>query len=237
MAHIQKRVVASRRTGKPVTRWQARYRGPDGRERTRTFDRQVDARAWLDTNSADVTRGAWIDPRPGRVTLRHYADRWLTERHDLRPSTRAKYRGLLDRHILPDLGDTSMTSLSATAVRGWHARLLARHLSTAAGAYRLLATICHVAVADRVIAVSPCQVKGAAAESAAERPTITVPELAVAVEAAPDRWRLAILLAAWCQLRRGEVLGLQRQNVDTEAGSIAIRRAVVVSSCRRCCDR
>jgi hypothetical protein len=43
-------------------RWQAAYRGPDGRERTRTFDRKVDAERWLTAAEADLLRGTWVDP-------------------------------------------------------------------------------------------------------------------------------------------------------------------------------
>ena len=42
-----------------------------------------------------------------------------------------------------------------------------------------------------------------------------------------DRYGLAILLPAWCQLRRGEVLGLQRRDVDLMHGTIRIERSVV----------
>ena len=63
MAHIQKR----------GNRWQARYRGPDGRERTARFERKVDAQSWLDTHSAYIARGQWIDPMAGRTLLRNYA--------------------------------------------------------------------------------------------------------------------------------------------------------------------
>ena len=61
----------------------------------------------------------------------------------------------------------------------------------------------------------------------AERPVLSVAELTAAVETVEDRYRLAILLCAWCQLRRGEVLGLQRKDVDLLHGTVRIERAVV----------
>jgi hypothetical protein len=63
-----------------------------------------------------------------------------------------------------------------------------RHPSTAANAYRLLGAICRTAVDDDVIGRSPCRVKGAASETATERPTITVAELDAPVGATLDRW-------------------------------------------------
>ena len=219
MAHIQKR------NGK----WQARYRAPDGHEKTHRFDRKVDAETWLDTNGADIARGVWVDPEAGKVTVRDYAEEWLAQRPKLRQTTKGKYRGLLDRHILPQLGDLTMANLLPSRVRGWNAQLQDRP-ATAANAYRLLGAICRTAVDDGGIGRSPCRVKGAASEQSAERPTITIPELDAAVKAAADKWRLAILLAAWCQLRRGEALGLQRKDIDELHGTITVRRAVVMDS-------
>ena len=110
VAHIQKRTYGSARTGKVTTTWQARYTSPDGRERTKRFGRKVDAENWLKVNEGDVVRGVWIDPRAGRVTMRSFANGWLEQRSDLRPTTRAKYRRLLDAHVLPVLGDITRAS-------------------------------------------------------------------------------------------------------------------------------
>lgn len=214
MAHIQAR----------NGRYQARYRGPDGKERTQRFDRKIDAEKWLITNGADLVRGSWVDPIAGAITLENYANEWLAARGDLRPSTVAKYRGLLDLHILLPLGDVTMANLKSARVRGWNATLAQKHPSTAAGAYRLLSAICNTAVSDEVIARSPCRVAGASEEHAPERPTATLAELSGAVQVAPERWRLAILLAAWCQLRRGEILGLQRRDVDLLHMTIQVER-------------
>ena len=60
-----------------------------------------------------------------------------------------------------------------------------------------------------------------------ERPVLSVAELTSAADTVPERYRLAVLLSAWCQLRRGEVLGLQRRDVDLLHGTIRIERAVV----------
>jgi len=38
----------------------------------------------------------------------------------------------------------------------------------------------------------------------------------------PERLRIAPLLAAWCQLRLAEVLGLRRRDVDLNAGTVSV---------------
>ena len=174
-----------------------------------------------------MVHGSWIDPKAGEVTLRSFALQWLAHHPNLRPTTRSKYHHLLDQHILASLGDIPLAKLSPAQVRHWHANLHGRHPATAAGAYRLLATICNTAVVDELIAKSPCRVKGAADERSEERPVATIEEVEAAVNACPEKYRLAILLASWCQLRRGEVLGLQRRDVDELHGRITVVRTWV----------
>ena len=100
-------------------------------------------------------------------------------------------------------------------------------MTTADDAYRMLPAALITAVSDGLIVKSPCQVKGAGNARSAERPVLSVAEPSAAAETVPDRYRLAVLLSAWCQLRRGEVLGLQRRDIDLLHGTIRIERALV----------
>ena len=38
----------------------------------------------------------------------------------------------------------------------------------------------------------------------------------------PQRQRVAVILAAWCQLRRAEILGLRRSDIDLDRANIAV---------------
>ena len=63
-------------------------------------------------------------------------------------------------------------------------------------------------------------------ERSPERPVATVAEIQALGQAMPEHLRVVVGLAAWCQLRRGEILGLQRADVDVGASSIHVRRSV-----------
>jgi integrase len=65
-------------------------------------------------------------------------------------------------------------------------------------------------------------VEGAGTEHAAERPIATVDEVELLTRAMPEHLRIVVQLATWCQLRRGEILGLRRMDVDLRNGVIHI---------------
>ena len=216
----------------PSGRYRARYRDPVTGQQVSggTFPTKAEAERWLAAAQVDMARGAWVDPRAGEVLLREYAEGWLAQHTSLRETSRAEYRHLLSRHICPVLGDTPIGRLTPGAVRAWHSELYGRHPATASAAYRLLRAVLNTAVADERIVRNPCQVRGAGSAASPERPVASIAEVQAAAGAMPERLRLAVLLAAWCQLRRGEVLGLQRQDLDLLHGSLRIERARVVTS-------
>jgi integrase len=136
------------------------------------------------------------------------------------------YGSLLKVHIRPVFAALPLGKITPGAVRSWNSALAQRHPVTAAKAYRLLRQILATAVADELIARNPCVVKGAGQESSPERPSISIPEVDALTEAMPDSLRLAVLLAAWCQLRAAEIRGLERRDIDLLHGTIRIERTV-----------
>jgi integrase len=212
----------------PSGRWQASY-WHEGRRHvaSRTFPSKGTANAYLAAVEADVRRGAWVDPRAGEETFGVYANNWLEERRGLSPKTAERYRSVLDRHLLPTFGESTLAKLTPSKVRAWHAELAGRLPGTAAKAYRLLSSIMSTAVRDGAILRSPCQVVGGGSERSAERPVATVAEIGELTVAMPERLRAAVLLAAWCQLRRGELLALRRRDIDLEHQVLRVARSFV----------
>ena len=191
----------------------------------KTFVNHADARAFLAVVEADIYRGTWIDPTAGRTTVGEFASRWIDERVNLRPRTSELYRRLLEHQILPELGKTNLADLTASQVRTWNANLAKQYPSTASKAYRLLATMMRTAVEDGVIGQSPCRIKGAGNEKAAERPVATVEDVQRIAELMPERMRALVLLVAWTGLRRGEAFALERRDLDLVHASVKVERA------------
>ena len=216
MAQITKRSTAS-----GESRYDVRAR-IGGRVVTRTFKRRRDADSYATTLEADRLRGIAIDPRRAKITLEDYAKGNLAGRTNLAIRTIDQYTWLLEKHLTPTLGSKALSEIDPSTVRAWHSSIAAKHPTTAAKAYRFLSSLMRSAVADEIITRNPCVVKGAATETARERPVASIAEASALAEAMPDHLRIAILLAAWCQLRRGELLGLRRRDVDLLRGTLNI---------------
>lgn len=215
----------------PSGRYQVRYTGPDGvlRPAPDTFERKRQAEKWLADKQTELTRGEWIDPDAGKVTVREYGESWIRERPGLRPRTVTLYNGLLRNHIAPALGDLSLSDLKTARIRQWRRERLDDGVGevTVAKAYRLLHAILETAVdPDRLIARNPCRIPGAGQEHSDERPTATVEQVFIIADAIPRRYRLLVLLACFGSLRWGEITGLAREHVDIDGCRVYVRRAV-----------
>ncbi len=210
-------------------RWQALYFHDGKVHSAGTFKTKADALVHLSTIDADLHRGAWINPKSGKTTLDEYAERWLKQRNELAFRTRELYDYLLELHVLPTLGRTALVNLAPSAIRSWHANLAQIHPSTAAKAYRLLSAILRTAVVDGLLVSSPCKVDGAGVERPAERPVATAAEVGALEAAMPEHLRLIVALATWCQLRRAELLGLRRRDVDLPNATIHIEQSRTVT--------
>lgn len=211
-------------------RWQARYQGPDGlvRPAPQTFATETDAKVWLTVTEAEIVQGEWFDPDAGRVPLGVYAARWIEERPGLAPRTIGLYEGLLRLHIAPALGDIDLVDLNPARIRAWRTGLLDDGIgaTTVAKSYRLLRSVLSTAVDDELIRRNPCRIKGAGAESSAERPVATPDQVLALAAAMPRRWRALVLLAASTSLRWGELIALTRADVDLDRGTVRVLRSV-----------
>lgn len=106
-------------TGKPVRiktdrhgvglRYRARYIGPDGTEKSKSFpDKQKrKAEQWLANIEADMSRGDYVAPDAGKVTFEQYATEWMTTQIT-DPLTRESVESRLRLHAIPYLGTRPM---------------------------------------------------------------------------------------------------------------------------------
>jgi integrase len=211
----------------PSGRYQASFIGPSGLRQTApgTFRTKTDADRWLSGAEVDILRGAWLNEDLGRQTFGNYARLWLRDHPKMGPRYRETCERNLRLHLVP-LQDIPLRALTPAVVREWHASTLRGEGGRVSiqQAYRFLRAVMNTAVRDGAIVKNPCQIVGAGIDRAKERPVASPAEVVALVEAITPRYRAAVLLAAWCGLRRGEVLGLRRADVDLTAAIVTVRR-------------
>ena len=95
--------------------------------------------------------------------------------------------------------------------------------SSVAKCYRLLRTILNTAVEDGLIVANPCTIKGAGVEPADERPLPTLKQVSALATEVKPQYRALVLLAAFGGLRRGELLGLERRDIDLLHRTVTVR--------------
>jgi integrase len=218
MANIAKR---------PDGRWRARYRDSAGREHSRHFKRKVDAQRWLDEVTTAVTTGMYVDPGRSRITVGEWSGRWLKTKVDLKPSTRARYEGLLRVNVLPRWGEIRLADVTHEGVAAWIADLTASGLSAATvrQAHRVLSLTFSLAVRDGRLARNPADHIPLPRAAKHEKVFLTVDQVEQLADAAGE-YRLVILFLAYTGLRFGELSALRVRRLDLMRGRTEIVEAV-----------
>lgn len=100
--------------------WEARFRDPAGRHRSKSFTLKRDAVAFLEEQRRNIRRGEWIDPTTQTITVGELLDRWGAR--PLRDGTARAYQ--LTRTNLGPLADIPASTLTRADVDAWHHQLI-----------------------------------------------------------------------------------------------------------------
>lgn len=206
--------------------WRARYRGPDGRERNKSFQRKSDAERWLTQQRSLMAQGDWTDPALGRITFGEYAEAWLESRADLKPKTRHQYQSLMRQHIMPTWRAVPLAKITFEGLTSWVARLSLSGLGPSGirqSVFVVSAALDHAVRSGRLRS-NPAHGLGLPRPKRRDYVYLTHRQvLALAAEA--GRGRLLILLLAYTGLRWGEATALRICDIDLDRRRVDVRRA------------
>jgi len=171
-----------------------------------------------------------------KITMAEWLRRWMVDHVTVntKPKTIERYRQLINTHILPRIGNVPLVKLTPGHVRDLQRALT--NADMAPSGVELVHTVISGALksAMRMELVWRNVAQGVSPPRRTRRELNLpdVPSIRRLLEAArEDRHPLhpALHLAAYCGMRRGEILGLTWADVDLKGGSIAISRSVVRS--------
>jgi len=213
--------------------WRGAYRDEAGKQHTKSFKRQIDAKRWVATEEAKVVRGDWVNPAAGKVTFAAFYAGW-SPRQVWLSSTREN----ADLAIAGvTFGDMPLRSIRRSHVEAWVKQMSASLAPTTIDTrFTIVRGVFRAAVADRLIPSDPTigvvLPRKRKAEAAMSIPTnADVAKLLNAAEP-PNRpksrpgFTAFVALCAFAGLRRGEALGVQVGDIDFLARTLRVKRQI-----------
>lgn len=205
-------------------RWEVRSK--EGRVgRFETAEKAEEAAVEARRERGEVT----ADPSHTQITLAEWADVYMAWR-TCEERTMRNYRTYLNKHLIPALGERRIRDLRPADLQTWvvSCTIKPSYLRTI---FQFLSTVLEAAVHDGRLLTNPCRsklidlpkIKGKRVEV---WPDERVPAV---IAALPSRYQIAGLIAAYANLRQGEVFGLAVEDIDFEREILHVRRQVVRS--------
>lgn len=196
-----------------------------------------EAQDWLNSEEKLVHSGEWT-PVKERVAKRErnsilfgeYAIDFVKNKK-IKESTRNKYFEFLENHLLPFFGDMRIKSITFNIVKDWHD---GQPKNVAIfNAYKLLKQIFDNASKrhgenDAIIKENPCCLEDVLRPK--KKHTTVIPsgeQLGELISHVEERFKLAEYIIGFLGLRIGEVLALQRRDIDLKNSILHVRRSLI----------
>jgi integrase len=190
--------------------------------------REVQERLRVALGQAD----AGVRPVDGRLTTGAFLDQWITTsvRPRLRPTTADSYAWIVDRYIAPSVGKVPLAKLGPEHVQTMLASLTARgdlSPTTVRYSYTVLRIALGRALKAGYVLRNVATLVDPPAKARHDLAPLTVDQAQVFLhDTSNDRLAALYITAIALGLRKGELLALRWDDVDLEAGSIAIRNTL-----------
>lgn len=245
--HFAKRSYIDKKTGqrRQSSTWSVLYDLPRNGDEPRQqkiksgFRTRKEAEAWFNRKAEELRQG--VTPHNDRMTLAEYLTAWIATLEApgsqvKAPALRA-YRNHVNGHIIPAIGAVRLTELQARHIEAakvkWAATPPVRGADdvisprTVRHIFATLKSALNRAKRQRIIAVNPCELVDAPAAERKEMQALDIPAAAALLRAFEGTILDApIITAIGTGLRRGELLALRWGDVDLNAGTLTVQRAI-----------
>ena len=175
----------------------------------------------------------YIEPPQRSITFAAYVEKWLNvyKANKLKPSTIATYKKHLNAHVLPAFGQREIASITTEDIQLFLNER--KHLAkkTLSSMRHFMGEVFKDAVEDGLIAKDPTasrriSIPSTKAYNREALPLEQFREIMANLDLLSPADKRMLVLMMFTGMRRGEVLGLRWEDVDTKAELIHIRRNV-----------
>lgn len=214
----------------PAGNWRAYWRGPSGRQESKTFGTKREASTFLAQVTTTKSTGNYVSPHAGRETFGAHAKRWM-ESWNTEITTHARDTSIITNHVIKQWGDWPLSKIDHLSIQTWVTDL-GKRLSpaTVAECRRMTSGVLRSAVRNRLIAFNPCEdirVQKRRVRDSDERVISREQLRRELLPALPPGHRAIVAIAAGAGLRWGEAAGVCVDAIDLEHAQVRIIRTVV----------
>lgn len=195
----------------------------------KTFETKKEADLALSRHNVTIEDGTTVMPRV--ITLGEWLNYWLDNMLAPRAAETTVYgnRNIIDKHIIPALGNIPLQKLKPMAIQKYYISLMEeKGLSpnSVIKQHDMLKTALHAAVKQEYLSRNPMLGVDRPKKIIHEASIYTAEQMQRLMELIEnDRLQSAVKLGAYLGLRREEICGLYWSDVDWETKTLYIRRA------------
>lgn len=222
---------------KDAKRWLACWITPDDKEATKAFRIQDAAKKYARQKEEEVARDEYIDPKASGVYVKDLAPKWLRMARRPRGERRSHRKmgatswPLAERavrlRVVPKFGERKVRSIRASEVEEYISELSEKFSpSLVAAVLSALQGIFDIAVADGLMKDNPARstIVTSPSRDRPERAVWSADRARAVIDAHPVRYRVLPALMGGCGLREGEAFAIALEDIDFEAGTVAVVR-------------
>ena len=167
----------------------------------------------------------------GRQPMRDFLRRWIADvaPNRLRPRTLERYQGIVEHHLIPNLGHVALERLSGQHIDRLHAECLkAMSPASVRSVHAALRSALRYAKERQLIERNPADGASPPRAKATEIVVLDTEQCRrFLVAIAGDRHEALYVVALTTGMRLGELLGLRWPDVDLDAPRIAVRQSLI----------
>jgi len=210
---------------------QITIKGIDGKQCRKSFtaDSKPKAIKMLNKFKAEAENGILVAPQ--KTTIKDYVQRWLDSKaFSVKPKSYSTYKFACDKHIVPTLGKLKIQKVTTATINDYFSTMgkLGLALASMAQHRAILSGVMTLAVNEGVIGKNPVTTATSIPKSRSKQVVLSNEQIAKLLEVSRTYKgkhkgkRLhciyhIILLALATGMRRGELLGLQWNNVTDDS--------------------